>query len=77
MAKVGSQRLLTVVEWLRGSPIFASLKGFANGVNPRWGTRTVVVSLSTGDIIRLEDRGKKRAEVSGEPQRSGRVRIYL
>lgn len=40
--------------------ILARLKGLANGVNPRWWTKTVVVSRSTGDIVRLEDRARER-----------------
>lgn len=58
-------------KWVRRFPILAALKSFANGVNPKYGTKTVVVSRSTGDIVWLEDRagnimgpdysGKKRA----------------
>ena len=43
-------------------PILAKLKGLANGLNPRWGTKTVVVSDETGDIIKLESRRKKKAQ---------------
>ena len=43
-------------------PWLARLKGFANGVNPRRWPKTVVVSKSTGDILRLEDLRKKRAQ---------------
>ena len=38
--------------------IYARLKGFINGVNPRWGTKTVIVSDRSGDIVKLESRGK-------------------
>ncbi|PKB80177.1 MAG: hypothetical protein BZY88_09685 [SAR202 cluster bacterium Io17-Chloro-G9] len=40
---------------LRRVPLLAALKGLANGVNPRWWPYTVIVSKSTGNIIRLED----------------------
>ena len=43
-------------------PLLARLKGFANGINPRWWPKTVVVSKSTGDILRLEDLRKKRTQ---------------
>ncbi len=47
---------------LQRFPLLARLKGFANGVNPRWWPKTVVVSKSTGDILRLEDLRKKRTQ---------------
>ena len=47
-------------KWVRRFPVLVALKGFANGINPKYGTKTVVVSKSTGDIIRIEDRSKKR-----------------
>ena len=57
---------------VRRFPILAALRSLANGVNPKHGTKTVVVSKSTGNIvwledrsgniIRLEDSGRKRTE---------------
>ena len=32
-----------------------------NGVNPKWGTKTVTVSYTSGDVINSESRGKKEA----------------
>ena len=58
-------------------PSCGALKGLANGVNPRWGTRTVVVSVATGDIIRFEERGGKEREFRGRTRRAGRARLYL
>ena len=49
-------------EWVLRFPILARLKGFANGVNPRWGTRTVLVCDATGNILRLEERGERVAQ---------------
>jgi len=43
-------------------PLLARLKGFANGVNPRWWPKTVVVSKSTGDLIRVEALRTKRPQ---------------
>ncbi len=43
-------------KWVRRFPILAALKSLANGVNPKHGTKTVVVSKSTGNIMWLEDR---------------------
>ena len=45
------------VEWLHRFPILAALKGLGNGINPRWWPRTVVVSRTTGEVIRVEDQG--------------------
>lgn len=42
-------------------PVLARLKGFVNGMNPRWGMATVIVSKTTGDIIRVEDRKSRRS----------------
>ena len=66
-------------EWLRRFPILAALKGLANGVSPRWGTKTVVVSYVTGDILRVESRAKGRAKehLNGKRQQSKRARIFL
>jgi hypothetical protein len=41
------------------STVLARLKGLANGVNPKWGTKTVIVSGISGEVIRVEE-GKKR-----------------
>ena len=59
-------------KWVRRFPILAALKSLANGVNPKYGTKTVVGSKSTGNVMWLEDRagnvirpegsGKKRTE---------------
>ncbi|MCE2462584.1 MAG: hypothetical protein J4F46_01505 [Dehalococcoidia bacterium] len=43
-------------KWVRRFPILAALKSFANGVNPKYGTKTVVVSKITGNIVWLEDK---------------------
>lgn len=53
-----SQDIDATDQWARRFPVLARLKGLANGVNPRWGTKTVVVSNRTGNIVRLEDRAK-------------------
>jgi len=39
----------------------ARLKGLINGVNPKWGTKTVIVSYDDGSIITIERRGSKEA----------------
>lgn len=59
------------------STLLRRLKGLANGVNPRWGTKTVVVSGATGDIIRFEERGGKEREAHVRPRSAGRARLYL
>jgi hypothetical protein len=58
-----SQDPLIRPEWILRFPILAALKGFGNGINPRWWPRTVVVSRTTGEIIRLEARGGGKAPV--------------
>ena len=77
LMKAGSQGKSAIGAWVRRVPILARIKGFANGVNPRWGTRTVVVSDRTGDIIRLESRDKPGIEFVGQPRRPKRARIFL
>ena len=67
-----------IVAWsLRQISLLGRLKGLANGVNPRWGARTVVVSVATGDIIRFEERGGKGRETRVRPRSAGRARLYL
>ena len=63
--------------WLWRTPFLVRVKGFANGVNPRWGTRTVVVSDTTGNIVRLMNRGKRRVELGGEREGPRRARIFV
>ncbi len=41
---------------LRCLGILSRLRGLANGVNPRWGARTVYVCDETGSILRFEER---------------------
>ena len=57
--------------------LLGRLKGLVNGVNPRWGSKTVVVSVATGDIIRVEERGGKGRETRVQPRRAGRARLYF
>ena len=62
MTSARSQETQGESTWVHRFPILAKLKGLANGVNPRWGTKTVIVSDDTGDIIRIESRRKKKAQ---------------
>ena len=64
---IGSMRMRSQDEqlkvWLaRRRRILARLKGLANGVNPRWGVRTVIVSDGSGKIIRVENRRRPGVE---------------
>ena len=60
--KATSQHARSKGERREGSRILARLKGLANGVNPKWWPKTVVVFKSTGHILRLEDLRKKRTQ---------------
>lgn len=62
MTSTSSQETQGESNWVHRLPILAKLKGLVNGLNPRWGTKTVVVSDDTGDIITLESRRKKKAQ---------------
>ena len=59
---MGSQDEQLKVWLARRRRFLARVKGLANGVNPRWGIRTVIVSDGTGDIIRVEDRRRPGVE---------------
>lgn len=65
--------------WIRRLPVLTALKALAIGVNPRWGTCTVVTSHRTGRVLRIEDRVNRvaRVYVSDEPERTKRARIHL
>ena len=52
-----SQDTSELSSWVRMFPFIARLKGLANGVNPRWGTKTVVVSDTSGKVVRLVTKG--------------------
>lgn len=58
----------------------ARLIGLVRGVDPRWGARTVVVSKTTGKVVRTYGEQNKaggfpNAGRAGEG--SGRARLYL
>ena len=74
-----SQDTVAGSRWMKRFPVLAALKALANGVNPRWGTSTVVVSNRTGMILRTEDRVNRRARVyvSDKLERTKRARIHL
>ncbi len=60
--------------------MWVRLMGLVRGVDPRWGGRTVVVSKTTGQVIRTYGERKTAGRVlnagqSGEG--SGRARLYL
>ncbi len=41
---------------MRCLKVLARMRGLANGVDPRWGVRTVYVCDETGCILRFEER---------------------
>ena len=50
-------------DWAIWRMVRARLMGLARGVDPRWGARTVVVSKTTGQVVRTY----------GEQNKAGRV----
>ena len=67
-------------DWAIWRMVRARLMGLVRGVDPRWGVRTVVVSKTTGQVVRTYGERKKAGRIlnagrSGEG--SGRARLYL
>ena len=61
-------RIFLTMEYFRKGPatkmdplhlLIARIRGFINGVNPKWGTKTVFVSDQSGDIVKLKSRRNK------------------
>ena len=60
--------------------MWVRLMGLVRGVDPRWGGRTVVVSKTTGQVVRTYGERKAAGRILSagrSSEGSGRARLYL